>query len=118
MNSVHLTGYLNFDTELRTTATGKSFLSNKISVKNTYKGQDGKYGYKNIRFSAFGKTAEFIDSYIKKGDKIAITGEIDISKDGKYLQSVIAREVELLYSKPTNEFGDDFTEIDDDDEPF
>lgn len=112
MNKAILLGYLNFDNELRVSSNGKEMLSNSIGVKNDYKNAEGKYEYQNIRFSAFGNTAKFINEYIKKGDKFLLEGRVVIGKkDGVYIQSVIADKVELL---PNTMSG--FTEIEEDDD--
>ena len=54
---------------------------------------------------AFGKTAEFVEKYLKKGMKIALTGRIQTgeytNKDGQkvYTTDVVADEVEFAESK-------------------
>ncbi|WP_290772516.1 single-stranded DNA-binding protein [Anaerofustis sp.] len=111
MNTVCLTGYLNFEPEVKISASGKEFLSNVIGVREDYKGVDGKYKYNNIRFSAFGNTAGFIGDYVKKGDKIEIVGKINAEQvDGNYRQNVIVSSVSILQSKSQNDFSRDFKE--------
>ena len=59
---------------------------------------------------AFGKTAEFIEKYFKKGDMIAVVGEIRTgsytNKDGQkvYTTDVVVEEQEFAESK--NAAGD------------
>jgi single-strand DNA-binding protein len=60
-----------------------------------------------IRVTAFGKTAELVDRYLKKGRKVSVEGRIQnnnyTDKDGKtvYRDDVIANRVEFL--SPANE---------------
>ena len=75
---------------------------------------------------AFGKTAEFVEKYFKKGVKIALTGRIQTgeytNKDGQkvYTTDVVAEEVEFAESKKaTGEEAappsvDEFMEVPDD----
>ena len=57
---------------------------------------------------AFGKTAEFIEKYFKKGMRIGITGRIQTgsytNKEGKkvYTTDIIAEQVEFVESKSQN----------------
>lgn len=48
--------------------------------------------------TAFGKLAEIVAKYVKKGTKIAVTGRIEFNEgtDGKLYHSVIVDELELL----------------------
>ena len=48
--------------------------------------------------TAFGKLAEVVAKYVKKGTKIAVTGRIEFNedKDGKRHHSVIVDDLELL----------------------
>lgn len=56
------------------------------------------------RCQAWGKTADIIEKYVKKGSQIAIEGEVnyrEYEKDGKknYITDINVREVELLGTK-------------------
>ena len=57
-----------------------------------------------INCVAFGNTAEFIADYAKKGDRLLISGELNINKyekdnDTKYFTEVSVFNVQLLESK-------------------
>ena len=58
---------------------------------------------------AFGKSAELLDKYVKKGNKVAISGRIQTgsytNKDGKtvYTTDVVAERVEFIESKKQEE---------------
>ena len=78
-----------------------------------------------IRCKAFGKTAEFIEHYFHKGNKILIEGEVRnnnyTDKDGKmvYGTQILVNQVEFGESKaasqatqPTKPSADDFNKVD------
>lgn len=73
-----------------------------------------------INCVAFGKTAEMIDSYVSKGDKIAIEGRIQTGsyedKDGnkRYTTDVVISRVHFAGSKKK----DDVEEVEDEEIPF
>jgi single-strand DNA-binding protein len=79
-----------------------------------------------IAVSCFGKTAELIEKYIKKGDKLCVSGRIRISdytgKDGTAKQKVevVAHDIVFLSSPKGVEKTETATEITitDDDFPF
>lgn len=75
LNSISLTGRLAFDTELKTSEKGTSYLSSKMAV-----GGYDKDTTHFIAIKAFGKTAEFIDKWFNKGDGLGITGELNIDQ--------------------------------------
>jgi single-stranded DNA-binding protein len=61
----------------------------------------GKYESDFLRFKTFDKTANFLDSYIKKGAQIEIEGSIsnnNYEKDGKmvYQNDFVANRVNIL----------------------
>lgn len=61
---------------------------------------------------AFGKSAEFMEKYVRKGTKIALTGRIQTgsytNKDGQkvYTTDVVVDEMEFAESKNSNSNGD------------
>jgi len=65
---------------------------------------------------AFGRTAEFIEKYVKKGTKIVITGRIQTgsytNKDGVkvYTTDVVLEDVEFAESKNGSSAGDGHNE--------
>ena len=56
-----------------------SRFSATLSVRRTRKNKDEQYYPEDlIRFTAFGSTADFLGTYAKKGDTLAISGELRI----------------------------------------
>jgi single-strand DNA-binding protein len=90
MNLVVLSGNIGVDPELKQAKT--TSLVN-VSIAITY-GKDTTW----VRVTAFGKTAEFLCKYFKKGSSIEVKGYLNASsyeKDGKMVSSlgVVATEV-------------------------
>lgn len=85
INSVVLMGRLTSDPELRTTQSGKSVASFSLAVDRDFQ-QSGEKQADFISVVAWGKTAEFIDKYFRKGRMIAVVGRIQTrtytDKDG------------------------------------
>ena len=108
MNNVTLVGNLCRDNEVRysTDENATAILFNTIAVQRKTKDKTtGKYESDFISIKAFGKTAEFVEKYFKKGDKIGITGEIRTgsytNKDGVkvYTTDVVVNNAEFVSSK-------------------
>lgn len=127
MNKVFLIGNLTKDHTIRNTEGGSMVLSNSVAV---YRDKDSS---DFINIVAFGKTAELIERYFAKGNKIGIEGSIrtttyDSNGVKKYQTAVLVEKVEFLESKketPKQEkqpsmFADVKNEFDisDDDLPF
>lgn len=105
INNVVITGRLTKDVELRTTANSKSVVSFTVANDTGF----GEYKRTNfINVIAWGKTAEFVANYFKKGSAIGLCGEIqtrDYEKDGHkvYITEVMAKEVHFIESKKNDE---------------
>lgn len=74
------------------------------------------------RVTCFGKTAEIVERYVKKGSQIAIVGHLhtdSYEKDGRkvYTTEIVADRVELL-SKTDNKVPSGFEQLKDSDIPF
>lgn len=110
MNKFIGTGNLTKEGELRTFDNDKSVYINSLAMRNDFKNKDGEYGTEFINFTAWGSTAEYLNKYAKKGNKVLIEGRITTrsydAQDGtkRYVTEVIASNVELLtYKKDDNE---------------
>ena len=75
INSVNLTGRLTAEPEVRYTDGGTSVARFTLAVDRRFK-QEGGPTADFPRCVAFGKTAEFIEKYFKKGMKMELTGRI------------------------------------------
>ena len=134
MNKVIMTGRATKDVELKVTPTGTNVATFSIAVKRPFKDNESDF----FECVAYGKTAELISKYIKKGDLFGIEGRLQTrnytNKEGRkvYVTEIIVENVEFLQSKkqenqdtieaPT--FNDPFANVNfeeiktDDDLPF
>ena len=109
INSVTIIGRLTKDgTEcFKYLPTGTACLNFSIAVNETYKAKDGKdEEFTNFfECSLFGKSAETLKDYFRKGNRIAVVGSLRQStwqgKDGKKASKVVIMvdNVQLLTSK-------------------
>lgn len=76
MNKVVLTGRLTADPELRQTQSGLSSCRFTIAVNRSYKNDKGEYEADFVSCIAWRQTADFICKYFKKGQMIALDGEL------------------------------------------
>lgn len=74
-----ITGNLTRDPELRTTPNGASVCSFSVAVNRVYKDSNGeqKEDVSYIDCSAWGRLAEMISQYAKKGSGVLVSGRLD-----------------------------------------
>ena len=75
MNSVALTGRLTRDPEVRYTQSQTAVASFTLAVDRPFS-RDRENNADFIRITAFGKQAEFVETYLNKGRLIGVTGRI------------------------------------------
>ena len=105
MNKAILTGRTVKELELRSTQNGTPMVRFTLAVeriKSKEKGTDF------VPCIAYGKVAELLYQYVRKGQKIGITGQIktgSYEKDGKkiYTCDIIVDELEFLETKKVSE---------------
>jgi single-strand DNA-binding protein len=108
MNKVFIIGRLTKDPEIRTTTTGKKVASFSVAVSDG-KDQNGQELTQYFNLSAWDRLAEILESYVKKGTKVAIFGSLKNRSwdkpDGTkgYATDILAREMEILSSKSESE---------------
>lgn len=100
-NKVFLSGRATRDAETRYTQDNKAISRFTLAIDRFSKEKEADF----ISCVAFGKTAEFIEKYVKKGMKFIVCGRIQTgsytNKDGVkvYTTDVIAENVEFCESK-------------------
>lgn len=127
MNKVIITGRLCRETELRTLPTGSITTDFTIAVDRRKKDAGADF----IQCVAWGKTAEMLNQYVHKGEKVGVTGRLQVReyvKDGnkRYVTEVVAEEIEFMqirrdYTQAADEAtadGDGLTPSNDEDLPF
>ena len=104
MNAVVLVGRTTKDIELRRTGSGTAVASFTLAVNRDFKTQD-EQDADFIQCVAWKKTAELLEQYVHKGDRIAVSGSIRTrnytGNDGRkvYVTEVLANHVEFLETK-------------------
>jgi len=109
VNKVILVGSLGKDPEVRYSPEGKAMAN--ISVATSEQWNDKQTGEKVEKTEwhkvvFFGRLAEVVGEYLKKGSQVYIEGKIQTRKwqdrDGndKYTTEVVAREMQMLGGKP------------------
>lgn len=111
MNSVDISGRMTREPEVRY-AADKPFAKFCLAVNRRFK-QDGQPNADFINCVAFGKTAEFIEKYGRKGVKFEIHGRWQTgsykNKDGQtvYTNDCLVEQIEFSESKSSNSGGND-----------
>ncbi len=129
LNVVAIMGRLTKDPELKTSQSGASWLGIQVTVDRSYTKQGEEKKCDFIPVSIFGKTAEFVAKYFKKGSMIVITGRIEMEeytdKEGNKRTGfkVVANECSFAGSKKDNEQTEtnttpNYEEIPEDNLPF
>lgn len=140
MNKVILIGRLTKDPDLRYTQNGRAMATFTLAVdkqlsreKKQEMEAQGKATADFPRVTAWGKQAENLSKYLKKGKQCAVEGSIQTGmykdKDGKtvFTTDVLANNVEYLnnYQEKNNQnnnldddFFDDFNDVEDEGIPF
>lgn len=118
MNVVMYSGRLTADNKLEYSQSGTAYLRNTIAVKKTHKKEGDKDDF--FRFTAFGKNAENLDKYTKKGSMVALSGENHLNeyknKDGQTIREVVLSvdKIEFLEKKSesNNSDSNEFLKVD------
>ncbi|MDO4689784.1 MAG: single-stranded DNA-binding protein [Fusobacterium sp.] len=104
MNLVVLNGRLTRDPELKFGQSGKAYSRFSIAVDRGFQSDKTTQTADFINCVAFGKTAEFIGEYFRKGRKILLNGKLQMSQyeaEGKKITTyvVVVDSVEFGESK-------------------
>lgn len=113
MNSVDISGRMIREPEIRyATANNMAVAKFNVAVNRPFK-RDGQANADFINCVAFGKTAEFIEKYGRKGVKFEIHGRWQTgsykNKDGQtvYTNDCMVESIEFAESKNSNSGGND-----------
>lgn len=125
-----LTGRVTKDIELKVTPTGKSVCSFSLAVERKFV-QNGEKVTDFINCQLWGKSAETLEKYVKKGMMIGVEGRIQTrtytNQQGQtvYVTEVVVDSFSFLEKKQSNDQQqfNDFEnyggfEVNDDDLPF
>lgn len=137
MNKCMFVGRMVADPELKATSNGLSVCSFRIAVNRRFKDANGQRVADFIACVAWRKIAEYVNNYLRKGDLIAASGELQnrqyTAQDGtkRFITEIIVNEVQACGSArngaqeanqdvpPADNYtSGGFTEVDDDELPF
>jgi|LGVE01.1.fsa_nt_gb single-strand DNA-binding protein len=104
LNNVSLVGRLTKAPEVKIIGEGTPVCNFTLAVNRPYKDKDGENQADFIQCQAWKKQAEFIGTYIQKGQLVSITGSINTrtyEKDGvtHYVTEVNVNQVQSLERK-------------------
>lgn len=127
MNKAQLIGRVTRDIEMRMTQSQTPVVSFSLAVDKRNKEDGADF----ISCVAFGKMAEAMNKFVRKGQRIGVSGRIQTrsykNKDGKtvYVTEVVLEELDFLERKADESpaasdqyAAEDYTNSDDDDLPF
>ena len=122
MNKCIIIGRLTKDIDVRSSQSGMSVAKFTVAVDRRTKEKETDF----INCTAFGKTAEVLQKYVRKGHRIGIVGHIQTGsyeKDGHnvYTTDVIVDEIEFLEKKDDSApviKEDEFADVSATDLPF
>jgi single-strand DNA-binding protein len=104
VNKVILLGRLGADPQLKYTPSGRATVNFNLATNQVWKDQEGKQQEKTdwSRVVAWGKLAEIMGEYLKKGGLVYIEGRLqtrsyeDTNGVKKFITEVVAQEMEML----------------------
>ncbi len=111
MNRVILIGNIGKEPEITHGNSGITIAKFSIATSDGAKDQNGAVKTQWHRVVAFGKTAEVIEKYVKKGSQLSVEGSLSYgsyeNKDGvtMYTTDIICRNIVFLGGKNDNNQG-------------
>lgn len=107
VNKAIIVGTLGKDPEIRYSGNGNAIANISVATNESWKGKDGQQQEKTEwhRIVIFGKLAEIVQQYLKKGDSAYFEGKIqtrkwqDQSGNDRYSTEIVANEMQMLGGK-------------------
>ena len=103
LNKAQIIGNLGRDPEIKTIPSGQKVASFSLACSEKYTDKNGQKVEKTewINCKAWGKLAEIIEKYVKKGSQIYVEGKLEtqsFEKDGvkKYKTEIIVNQMLML----------------------
>lgn len=111
VNQVNLLGRLTRDLELRQTPNGRSVASFSLALNRSYKGSDGEWVEDTdfIDCVAWGPLAETMEKYLKKGQRVFVSGRLaqrSWEQDGQKRSKVEVVVNEMTFVEAAGDGGD------------
>jgi single-strand DNA-binding protein len=109
LNKVILVGRVGKTPETKYLPSGVPVTSFSIAVQGTKKGDDGRYESDWFDCVSWNKTAEFVNTYIGKGQEVSIDGRLEVQKwvdqttgTKRTRVQIVAERVGFIGGKPQN----------------
>lgn len=104
LNVAMLIGNLGQDPEIRTTGAGRKVANFSMATSRRWEGQNGEAQEKTEwhRCAVWGALADVVESYVKKGDRLYVSGQIEYGsyddREGitRYTTTINVRELLML----------------------
>ncbi|RIH62909.1 single-stranded DNA-binding protein [Mariniphaga sediminis] len=106
-NSVRLIGHLGDNPKVRKLDSGKTVANFSIATNEIYYDQSGKKVSETTwhRLVAWGRQAEVVENYLKKGSEIAMEGKLtnrsyeDKNGEKQYISEIVVNSLMMLDKK-------------------
>jgi single-strand DNA-binding protein len=106
LNKVMLIGNIGSEPEIRVTPSGAKVAKISLATNRTFQGRDGQQQDRTDwhRLTFFGKLADVVEQWVKKGDRLYVEGRLEYSQtqdaDGgvKYWTDIVVNEMVMLGS--------------------
>jgi single-strand DNA-binding protein len=110
LNQCNFIGRLGQDPEIRYSANQKAIASISIGCTEKWKDQQGQPQERTewVRCSAFGKLAEIMGEYLRKGSLVYVSGKMQTRKwqdqqgQDRYTTEIVVSEMKMLSSNQNN----------------
>lgn len=107
MNCIQLVGRLTRDPELKKSNSGKAYIRFSLAVDRPFTSDQTDF----INCVVFGKTAEVMNKYVRKGHRIGLTGRLQTNKyehngEKRISFDVMVDNIEFLENKNNSSNND------------
>jgi single-strand DNA-binding protein len=110
VNKVILVGNLGKDPEVRYAPSGDAIANVALATTDTWKDKSGEKQERTEwhRISFFGKLAEVVGQYLKKGSQVYVEGRLQTRKwqdkegNDRYTTEIVADKMQMLGSRPSD----------------
>ncbi len=104
LNKVMLIGNLGSDPEIRTTSSGTMVAKVSLATNRTFQDRSGQQQERTEwhRLTFFGRLAEIVEQYVKKGDRLYCEGRIEYSQtqdesgNTRYWTDIVVTDMVML----------------------
>lgn len=106
LNKVMLIGNVGSDPEVRATASGVRVAKLSVATNRTFQDRNGQQQERTEwhRLTFFGRLADIVEQYVKKGDRLYVEGRIEYSQtqdeqgNTRYWTDIVVQEMVMLGS--------------------